>query len=383
MTRPRPPWEDSAQLAEKPAGGAEYGYVDQQGGHGCTREELVAFAAGDAQLLAVWTPDSPNLSMPEEVPFLYEAMKRRITASAKRKLSITLALFAAGMLYLGWRGHWGRPDSWPFLLTGIAGIAATWSAVGLASARRLTAERMADKGTDHRHGIWLSRQRYDTTKWISWCLIAVFAIQYISGLDHSMDAAGLIKSMVRLGQPWRLLTGPMLHHDPLHFMMNFGALIAFGRMTEVHAGRPYVPLVFIVSALGGSVTSTLLTSNASVGASGGLMGFVGFLAVLAWRRRPFLPPGFLRTVMFDLAGVVIIGVIGYAFIDNAAHLGGFLTGAGLGALLVPRVVAGDALSPTPWSLAPGPGVRLAGNIALAATVGASLMAVAAMNGLWQ
>ena len=379
------PW-NAVHLAEKPADGGEYGYVDQQGGHRCTREELIANVRGHVQILAVWTPDSPYLLMPEDPPFLHEAMMQRSVASAGRKLSLSTALFLIGAVYVGWKGYWAVPRSWPFLLTGLAGIAAVWSAYSLVSARRLTPTHMAGLGEDHRYNIWLGRQPNETTKWISWCLVAVFAVQFMSGLDDSITAAGLHKTMVRLGQPWRLLTGPMLHGHVLHIMMNFGGLIALGRMTEVHAGRAYVPLVFLVSALGGSLLSTALVPvGLSVGASGGLMGFTGFLMVLAWRRRPALPPGFFRTVVVDIAIVALFGLVGYAFIDNAAHLGGFLTGAALGALLVRRVRAGDetTASAPAWSLTAGPGVRTAGNIALACTVGAALLAVSAIRGWWQ
>ena len=136
-------------------------------------------------------------------------------------------------------------------------------------------------------------------------------------------------------------------------------------------------------ALGGSVLSTMLTPNPSVGASGGIMGFVGFLAVLALRRRPLLNPGFFRNVMLNLVSAAVFGIIAFAFIDNAAHLGGFLTGAALGALLVPRARPGEEMSDASWSLAPGAGVRLAGNVALAATVGAAVLATAAIRGWWQ
>lgn len=378
------PWEDPTQLAEKPVGGAEYGYVDQQGGHGGTRDELVAYAAGDAPMGAVWTPDGANLKLPEEVPFLFEAMQRRLAATARRKLQLCLGLFVIGGLYLWRSGQWARPTEWAFLLTGLAGLAAGWSLVSLVSARRLTPERMANTALDHRHRIWLARQKSETTKWIGWALLGVFAVQFfVVGLERSMDLAALDRTMVRLGQPWRLVTGPMLHAHPMHLLLNYGALLAFGRMTEVHAGRAYVPIIFFVSLLGGSLFSLTVGSGSSVGASGALMGFVGFMAVLGWRRRPFLPPGFFRTVMLDLVGVALFGIVGYAFIDNAGHLGGFLTGALLGALLIRRPAADEAQSQAPWSLAPGPGVRVAGNVALAATAGAALMAVAAILGQWQ
>jgi MYXO-CTERM domain-containing protein len=73
----------------------------------------------------------------------------------------------------------------------------------------------------------------------------------------------------------------------------------------------------------------------SVGSSGGLMGLFGFLGVMGWRRRHLMPPGFVRAVLVDVAVIAAMGVVGYQFIDNAAHAGGLAAGVLLGLLMVP------------------------------------------------
>jgi rhomboid protease GluP len=119
--------------------------------------------------------------------------------------------------------------------------------------------------------------------------------------------------------------------------MNGAGLLAVGPLIEVHSRRDHIPLVFLVSALAGSVASVLLYPNTtSVGASGGLMGFTGFLLVLGCRRRERLPHGFAGAVVLVIAATAVLGLVGFALIDNAAHLGGLVAGWLLGLVLERR-----------------------------------------------
>jgi membrane associated rhomboid family serine protease len=150
-------------------------------------------------------------------------------------------------------------------------------------------------------------------------------------------AVGLVKDAVRHGQLWRLLTAGALHVNPWHLIGNVAALSALGRMVEVLAHWSRLAIVFLLSILSGSLFSLLLLPEAtSVGASGGLMGLLGFLLVLGTRVSNGVPPRFVRSLMGGVLWVAATGIIAYAFIDNAAHLGGLLAGVGLGLVLVPR-----------------------------------------------
>jgi membrane associated rhomboid family serine protease len=71
----------------------------------------------------------------------------------------------------------------------------------------------------------------------------------------------------------------------------------------------------------------------SAGASGALFGLVGVLFVFGIKFRRELPEGFRRAFGTGLLPMIMLNLfIGYAgrgFIDNAAHLGGFVAGAAL------------------------------------------------------
>jgi hypothetical protein len=71
--------------------------------------------------------------------------------------------------------------------------------------------------------------------------------------------------------------------------------------------------------------------NPSAGASGALFGMVGVLFVFGIKFRHELPEGFKRAFGTGLLPMIMmnlfIGYLGRGFIDNAAHLGGFFSGA--------------------------------------------------------
>lgn len=82
--------------------------------------------------------------------------------------------------------------------------------------------------------------------------------------------------------------------------------------------------------LAGSVFSLYLSSDPSVGASGGILGLAGFL-FMACRRPGALPLADVPMAVATTACLTaFIGIVAYDLFDNAAHLGGLLAGLGLG-----------------------------------------------------
>jgi hypothetical protein len=71
----------------------------------------------------------------------------------------------------------------------------------------------------------------------------------------------------------------------------------------------------------------------SAGASGALFGLVGVLFIFGIKFRHELPEGFKRAFGTGMLPIIVInlviGFVGRGFIDNAAHLGGLLSGAAL------------------------------------------------------
>lgn len=168
------------------------------------------------------------------------------------------------------------------------------------------------------------------------CLIAVSLCQfYVDGQDAilfggetSTLLAGFVKPLFWYGQYWRILTGATLHGGLIHLAFNCYALYILGRLIETLSNRAHLAIVFLLSAIGGGILSLIfLPEGVSVGASGGIIGFLGYLAVYGYRRRKILSNQFLKSMLANIAFIALYGILLFQVIDNYGHLGGLLTGA--------------------------------------------------------
>ena len=177
------------------------------------------------------------------------------------------------------------------------------------------------------------------------CLIAVSVCQFLIdgqegalfGGEISTRLAGFDKPLFTDGQYWRILSGVVLHGGLIHLAFNSYALFSLGKLIELLSSRAHLAIVFLLSALGGNLLSLIfLPEGKSVGASGGIIGFLGYLTAYGFARRKLLPDAFLKNMLFNIAFIGFIGVFIIPKVDNFAHLGGLLTGAIYGFLQIPR-----------------------------------------------
>jgi membrane associated rhomboid family serine protease len=197
---------------------------------------------------------------------------------------------------------------------------------------------------------WLERQTAPLTK-VFLAMIALVAlvqmfakvstegISVVGSLLHNWDgsaAAGLVKERyLQHGEWWRLFTAPFLHGNIVHLLMNGAAMAYLGKRLEVFARWPHLPLVFLFSACIGGEASARFIEAPSVGASGGLMGWLGFLLVFETLHERWVPLRARRRLAAGVAITALIGVIGYRYIDNAAHAGGLIAGMVYAAIVFP------------------------------------------------
>jgi membrane associated rhomboid family serine protease len=139
---------------------------------------------------------------------------------------------------------------------------------------------------------------------------------------------------VAVGEYYRLLTAAFLHAGIFHLAMNMFALAMLGPTLESALGRSRFLALYMLSALGGSTLSFLLSApnQLGVGASGAIFGLFGAYYVVVRRLG-----GETRSiVMLLVINLVITFTI--PIIDWRAHLGGLLTGALVAAALayIPR-----------------------------------------------
>ncbi len=170
------------------------------------------------------------------------------------------------------------------------------------------------------------------------CVAAVMSAQLYSGLDRSISIAGFDKpEFIRHHEYWRIITGAALHGSLLHVGMNGYALYSFGKLFEILTNRAHLAIVFLLSAVGGGLLSLIFLPNGiSVGASGGIVGLIGYLAVYAFRRKKFISREFRNSLLINIGFILIVGIAILQNIDNFGHIGGLMTGAIYGFFQIPE-----------------------------------------------
>ena len=168
-------------------------------------------------------------------------------------------------------------------------------------------------------------------------------------VDLSVAAAGFDKkAFLENHQYWRILTGSALHGGILHILFNSYAFYSFGRLIEMLSNRAHLAIVFLISCVGGDVLSLVFQpEGASVGASGGIVGLIGYLAVYAFVRRDFISSQFRRSLLINIAFIIFYGVVLMSNVDNFAHIGGLLTGAIYAFIQIPRDPYSDPRAASP------------------------------------
>ncbi|KAF3584400.1 hypothetical protein F2Q69_00026492, partial [Brassica cretica] len=138
-------------------------------------------------------------------------------------------------------------------------------------------------------------------------------------------------------EKWRLVTSMWLHAGVIHLIVNMFNVVLIGFRLEQQFGFIRVGLIYLIAGLGGSILSALfLQNNISVGASGALLGLLGaMLSELLTNWTIYANKlAALFTVLFIVAIDLAIGLL--PWVDNFAHIGGFLTGFLLGFVLLVR-----------------------------------------------
>ncbi len=190
---------------------------------------------------------------------------------------------------------------------------------------------------------------------LTYALIAALTLVFAAEIAFPVEpASGFLEPSIRTlvafgaldnrlvleGGEWqRLFLAPVLHGSIAHIALNALALFFAGLILENAIGRAWFAAVFAVSGICGALMSLAINpaSIVSVGASGAIMGLfaAAFSVSYRWPKaspmRRYLQSGSLRVLipsMLPLFG----GVFGEA-IDYAAHAGGAIGGAALGAFL--------------------------------------------------
>jgi len=218
----------------------------------------------------------------------------------------------------------------------------------------------------------------------TWALLvvlgAVFVAEGLLGGDPSVESTvalfrlgALHAPAVRDGDFWRIGSYALLHIGWIHILVNGYALWILAPQLEMTFGSNLTLGLFSATSLAAGAASyawSLHTDAArlSAGASGGLFGLFGATVALYLRVRKHLPEpvrrGIARAIGINL--LINLAIAFTAPVDNAAHLGGLVSGILLG--LVAPLMRGER---QPWHGAARLAL-LASAVALACMEGAAV-----------
>jgi rhomboid protease GluP len=166
------------------------------------------------------------------------------------------------------------------------------------------------------------------------------------------------------GQYWRLVTHQFAHWSFFHLFFNLYALAYIGLMVEHVLGFKKYVITYLISGIcGGLLSLTYHESGYMTGASGAIMGLFGaFLALLVSNAFEKNATRALLISTIALLGLMLISGALNDNVDNAAHIGGLVSG-----FIICYVIFNDKL--WKWSFSPTVRYFIVGCFALFFAVG--------------
>lgn len=189
------------------------------------------------------------------------------------------------------------------------------------------------------------------TPLLAYINIALFVIMTISGVSlFAPTGISIIKwgadfgPLTLTGDWWRTITCNFIHIGVIHILMNMYALLYIGIFLEQLIGGRRLISAYLLTGLFSALASLAIhPENISAGASGSIFGLYGiFLSYLMFHYK--IEKGQRKSLLYSIGFFVFYNLMSGVReegIDNAAHIGGFVSGVILGIiyLLTDRYIA--------------------------------------------
>jgi rhomboid protease GluP len=276
-----------------------------------------------------------------------DAFKEAILKSAKCNPNNTSVFLAVNEPF---ENRMGNTFAWIFGAFGISG--GIWLIMilipkidELQLKRFKSGKRYKDKDMIEFINFLKIKEGYFITPIIVYLNLLIFVIMLLSGIDFIylkgedlLNWGANFRPYTTYGEWWRLLSSTFLHSGLLHLLANMFGLLFIGIFLEPLLGRTKFLTVYLLTGILASCASLWWhEATISVGASGAIFGLYGiFLALLLTKNfPPDFGPIFLVSTLVFIGYNLLMGTGGG--IDNAAHIGGLLSGFVIGLILYPML----------------------------------------------
>ena len=172
--------------------------------------------------------------------------------------------------------------------------------------------------------------------------VLVFLVSDLTGYSqdvmHMLDLGAAYTPLITEGgEVYRLFTSMFLHFGIAHLLNNMLVLFVLGSRLERAAGKIRFLVIYLLGGVAGNVISLLLELNSgdysvSAGASGAVFAVMGAMIYIVVRNR-----GWLEDLSWRQIVVMALFSLYFGFassrVDNAAHVGGLISGGILAVIL--------------------------------------------------
>ncbi len=195
---------------------------------------------------------------------------------------------------------------------------------------------MSQDYEDNSNEFWEKQRQIYKSAYVTLALLIINILVFVAGTTITpwFYSKGAMYSLAVLneGQFYRVVTSMFLHADINHLFNNMMMLGLVGAIIEQYTGHIVFFILYFLSGIFGNLLSMAYEMRndlnwVSLGASGAIMGLVGFMVVWLVIYRKLLMAD--RSMLFRLLllGLFVIEACFFQKGANlAAHLGGFLTG---------------------------------------------------------
>lgn len=218
-----------------------------------------------------------------------------------------------------------------------------------AMALMATAQHKADRSRNpvfrEKFGAFVPSKTYLFTPLILYSIALVYIAMVLAGLSPLHPNAeslfrwgGNFRNAVMDGEWWRLITYMFLHGGIMHLLMNAYALVYIGMFLEPLLGKARFITAYLLTGICAGLASIMMHPfSVGVGASGAIFGMYGaFFALLTTNHlQKAAKKTMLRSILFFIVFNLIMGTQGNT--DNAAHIGGLVSGLLIGYAFYPGI----------------------------------------------
>ncbi len=196
-----------------------------------------------------------------------------------------------------------------------------------------------------KYGALVPSKSYLVTPIIVYINALIFIAMIVAGISplhptsqSLFEWGGNFRPAVVAGDWWRLGSYMFLHAGAMHLLMNTYALLYIGMFLEPLMGKFRFAATYLLTGVCAALMSMYFhPQSVCIGASGAIFGMYGiFFSILTTSHiQKALRKTMLRSILFFIIFNLMSGMQGNT--DNAAHIGGLLSGLLFGYIYYPGI----------------------------------------------